>query len=168
MKWRRYVRVVRAFSRGECLAIIALAKRFQDESDAHLGRAIEVSVPRTPGWLLGRAEQLLLATNPWRLALDGMRQRPSIIRYRHGHWIRMHVDYKAHIGDWSKLTAIVLLSEPRDFDGGGLRITEEGRPVAMNRGDAVVFPSFHLHGVVPVTRGERIIMAAWAVGPPLV
>jgi hypothetical protein len=37
----------------------------------------------------------------------------------------------------------------------------------MQKGDAVIFPSFTLHRVTPVLSGIRIVLSAWISGPPL-
>ena len=36
--------------------------------------------------------------------------------------------------------------------------------IEMNKGDIVVFPSYLMHRVTPVTRGERYSLVAWACG----
>jgi PKHD-type hydroxylase len=63
-----------------------------------------------------------------------------------------------------KLSVVVMLSNPADFEGGTFELNQ-GAP-ALAQGDVVAFPSFHRHRVTPVTRGIRRSMAAWFHGPP--
>lgn len=84
-----------------------------------------------------------------------------------------HFDWHADIGDGPlarrrKLTIVAQLSDPADYDGGALELNPAGRPVEAPRGfgDAVLFPSFVLHRVAPVTRGARYSLTLWAHGAP--
>lgn len=104
--------------------------------------------------------------NPWRYTLSGLAQPPSILRYTRGCKTRPHVDYQPYEDDLSKMTLLVMLSKPTDYDGGDL-IVNEGEPLRLGQGDAVIFPANALHEVTEVTRGERFVLAAWAAGPSL-
>ena len=67
-----------------------------------------------------------------------------------------------------KLSCVVQLSDPHDYDGGDLEITEARIPLdhgARNQGTAVFFPSMLRHKANPVTRGVRYSLAAWFDGP---
>lgn len=64
-----------------------------------------------------------------------------------------------------KLSCIVMLSDPSDYEGGGLSLGMRNEPVRLQRGSVVVFPSFLVHKVYPVTSGERYTLVAWAEGP---
>jgi PKHD-type hydroxylase len=66
-----------------------------------------------------------------------------------------------------KLTVVVPLSDPADYEGGTLEFDENGairRPPQVP-GAPVCFPSWLLHRVTPVTKGRRYSMAAWIRGP---
>lgn len=66
-----------------------------------------------------------------------------------------------------KLTLVVQLSEPGNYDGGALELWPDGTAQEAPRaiGAAILFPAFVLHRVVPVTRGERQSLTIWAHGP---
>ena len=69
-----------------------------------------------------------------------------------------------------KLAGVILLSDPKDFEGGAFQI-HDGRVLdvpLLNRGDAVVLPSYVLHRVTPVTHGVRKTLVVWATGPRFV
>lgn len=61
----------------------------------------------------------------------------------------------------------VLLSDAAEFDGGRFELgAHAGVEAPMQRGDAVVFPSYLRHRVTPVTRGVRVALVGWFTGPP--
>jgi PKHD-type hydroxylase len=64
-----------------------------------------------------------------------------------------------------KLTVLAFLNE--DFEGGRLylQIGHEKIYPPQNAGTVLVFPSFVLHGVEPVTKGIRRSVVTWLVGP---
>jgi PKHD-type hydroxylase len=68
------------------------------------------------------------------------------------------------------LTVVLLLNEPElDFQGGAfqLNLSEERFPetVPLKKGSVVIFPSFLLHRVCPVTSGLRKTLVLWCIGP---
>jgi len=64
-----------------------------------------------------------------------------------------------------KLTTLLFLND--DFEGGKLFLLYGKEKVypSQNKGDVVIFPSFVLHGVEPVTKGIRRSIVTWLVGP---
>ena len=77
-----------------------------------------------------------------------------------------HVDaFHSHSLETRKLTSLVFLND--DFEGGKFFIqTGEKRTYPpQKKGTVVVFPSFQLHGVEPVTSGVRYSTVTWLVGP---
>jgi len=68
-----------------------------------------------------------------------------------------------------KLSVTFLLNEPGvDFEGGDFQINsgqeKDAESVKMKKGDIIVFPSFMLHRVKPVTKGVRKSLVGWVVG----
>jgi PKHD-type hydroxylase len=82
-----------------------------------------------------------------------------------------HIDEESQ---WSevtrKISATVLLSDPKDYDGGEFEIIPYGmvnepevyKPAA---GDIIFFASHMPHRVRPVTRGVRKSLVSWILGP---
>lgn len=70
-----------------------------------------------------------------------------------------------------KLTVVVQLSDPSEYEGGdldfytGVPLTEQERTDIRAKGTLVTFPGFVLHGVKPITRGMRYSLTAFCVGP---
>jgi len=71
------------------------------------------------------------------------------------------------IGETRKLSVTLLLDD--NFEGGEFQInagTEKyGKTLPAKKGRAIVFPSYMIHRVTPVTRGIRRSLVAWCVGP---
>lgn len=76
-----------------------------------------------------------------------------------------HQDYQATVS--RKLSLVLQLSYPSDYEGGELQFMMEGKPtpVEKERGLIVLFPSFALHQVTPVTKGSRQTLVSWISGP---
>lgn len=66
-----------------------------------------------------------------------------------------------------KLSIVVQLSDPADYDGGQFEFFNMPSPgdTFKQRGSVLVFPSFFPHRVLPVTRGERDSLVSWIEGP---
>jgi len=83
-----------------------------------------------------------------------------------GHY-HAHVDTFMKPGDAEcrKLTVLVFLND--DFEGGRLFLQNGHKKIypPQSAGTCLVFPSFILHGVEPVTKGIRRSIVTWLVGP---
>jgi len=67
-----------------------------------------------------------------------------------------------------KLSLSLILNDPDiDFEGGELQFGHESNYEAaqVKKGTIVLFPSFELHRVSPVTRGIRKSLVVWVLGP---
>ncbi len=89
-----------------------------------------------------------------------------------GHYYRPHQDAGLVAGDrltQRKLSVIVQLSDPDDYDGGEFRMhqvgTEPPAEVVRKQGTLLIFPSLVMHGVSAVTRGTRYSLVGWYPGP---
>jgi len=65
-----------------------------------------------------------------------------------------------------KFSLSILLTDPSEYDGGELKI-HDGNIVntPKDQGVAIAFPSWQLHCVTPVTRGQRHSLVVWVTGP---
>ena len=63
-----------------------------------------------------------------------------------------------------KLSGILLLNDPSEFEGGKLEFRDVPSP-ELKKGSIIVFPSFLDHRVTPVTSGVRYTAVSWVVGP---
>lgn len=66
-----------------------------------------------------------------------------------------------------KISMSVVLND--DYEGGEFEYLISKDPVSLKlgKGDIVIFPSYLLHRVKPVTKGTRYSLVGWALGSPL-
>jgi predicted 2-oxoglutarate/Fe(II)-dependent dioxygenase YbiX len=64
-----------------------------------------------------------------------------------------------------KVSCLAILND--DFEGGKFFIQTGHDKIypPQEKGDIIIFPSFMLHGVEPVTKGQRFTVITWLVGP---
>lgn len=84
---------------------------------------------------------------------------------------RGHYDWHSDVGASDiarrrKLTMVIQLSEPDQYEGGLLQLNPAGHvfDAPMERGTAIFFPSFVLHRVAPTTAGLRYSLTQWVHG----
>ena len=77
-----------------------------------------------------------------------------------------HQDFGA-AGPSRKLSMVLQLSDPSEYEGGELQILTKREPITMQkkRGLITVFPAWTLHQVTPVVKGTRQTLVAWISGP---
>lgn len=93
---------------------------------------------------------------------------PMFARYGPGRRYGVHTD-NAIVEDqngWPVRTDIsftLFLSEPDAYDGGALLVRDPAgdREFRPGAGSVVFYPTGQLHGVTPVTRGERLVCVGW-------
>lgn len=76
-----------------------------------------------------------------------------------------HVD-KTYKNVIRKLSIVVQLSDPSDYDGGDFEYYDAAtpEPLPRDRGTMLAFPSWAMHRVTPVTRGTRHSLVGWVSG----
>lgn len=171
-----------ALSAADCDRIIALvnAGPMKDAGlvrgqTAHQLRRAEIAwlddLPEA-AWVMDRMVGLVSRGNRDGFGFDltDFGESAQVARYgaeREGHF-GWHSDIGA--GQWAakrKLTVVVQLSDPADYEGGALELWPDSNiaTAPRQRGLATVFPSFVLHRVTPVTAGTRWSLTLWAHGP---
>lgn len=66
-----------------------------------------------------------------------------------------------------KLSMVLSLSDPSDYEGGELQVMRSAKTehLELKKGRAWFFPAWMLHRVTPVTRGIRRTLVLWIGGP---
>lgn len=102
----------------------------------------------------------------WNYAIDTL-DPVQIGRYGPGARYKIHQDTSATLTPPRKITAVLMLSDPADYEGGVLKLGATPKPtVAPNtQGTIIVFPSTTAHEVTEITAGVRYTAVAWARGP---
>jgi len=68
-----------------------------------------------------------------------------------------------------KISAVIQLSDPSEYEGGELQVQNGGVTVAEKaKGSFIIFPSWMTHKVTPVTQGVRKTLVLWVDGPAFI
>lgn len=96
---------------------------------------------------------------------------PEIIQYTEYYQDGGHYDYHLDMGKGvplctRKISVAVQLSDPKEYEGGDFEILRGTYPEKMlkGKGVALLFPSYLLHRVTPVTKGIRKSLVFWVGG----
>jgi predicted 2-oxoglutarate/Fe(II)-dependent dioxygenase YbiX/alkylated DNA repair dioxygenase AlkB len=104
--------------------------------------------------------------NSWKFDVTHANQTDYLKYDVDGHYYA-HVDtfINPNEPECRKLTVLMFLNE--DFEGGRLFLQNGHKKFypPQNAGTCIVFPSFIVHGVEPVTKGIRRSVVTWLVGP---
>lgn len=92
----------------------------------------------------------------------------QLARYKANQFYNWHYDedmISHRNGKNRKLTAIIMLSENAEYQGGLLRLKDDDETqLLINQGDLIVFPSHLEHRVEAVTSGTRMTATMWVQG----
>ena len=167
-----------AFSKEECEKIIKLGNSLVKKEGTIFGenkgfRKSKVSwlYPcDDTNWLYKRLTDIIVELNKryFQFDIDGFGEGLQFTHYKEpdGKY-KKHVD-KGYDGLTRKLSLVLQLSDPDTYEGGDLlmHIDDPGQKIEKKQGKLVLFPSYVLHEVTPVTKGERYSLVAWLTGKP--
>lgn len=119
-------------------------------------------------WLFRKMDQLFFRT--WKINRIATMQYTV---YRPGGFFNWHNDNSLNPGQpWVNCpgsnrvaSAVIQLSDPKDYDGGQLEIIHPAGPIfaPTHRGSTVAFTSSMYHKAHPVLRGIRKTLVCWAL-----
>lgn len=122
-------------------------------------------------WVFNKLSHIASSLNAqyYRFDLTGFGESIQLTNYdqsEHGMY-GWHVDYGGKVSPSRKLSLVLQLTDPSQYEGGNLQIMTGGEPqtVRKQRGLVAAFPSYVLHQVTPVTSGNRQSLVAWISGP---
>lgn len=122
-------------------------------------------------WLYERLMNMALEANKvlWNFDLHSMPEQIQYTTYNSsekGHY-GAHQDVGAGNASLRKLSITVQISSPDDYEGGDLQIMQGNEAwdnTPRGLGTAVLFPSYMMHRVTPVTSGTRRSLVLWVGG----
>lgn len=126
-------------------------------------------------WLYNDLSEMIYEANKvmWQFDIWGVFD--SGIQYTIYDEVGAHYDWHADIGvgrsAMRKISMTLLLNEPDvDFEGGDLEFMLGNEVTTIDRSIGgnccILFPSYFLHRVTPVTAGVRKSLVFWCTGPP--
>ena len=124
-------------------------------------------------WLYDRLMDCIAEANEvmWNFDLHGLTDSIQYTEYdgTEEGFYGWHVDIGPRELALRKVSLVVQWSDPSEYEGGELHLkTGSGETTTPNmRGTVIVFPSYLLHRVTPVTSGLRKSLVLWAGGSRL-
>jgi PKHD-type hydroxylase len=166
-----------AFSVEECKKIIEIGNRKGLIEGSTVGKTKELRKSKISWlypsddleWAYRRITDIILELNSkfFKFDLYGFIEGFQFTHYKEpGGKYKKHVD-KGKDGQIRKLSLTIQLSDPTSYEGGDFLLYEGEKPTIFpkEQGKLIAFPSFTLHEVKPVTKGERYSLVAWITGP---
>lgn len=169
----------RIFSAADCRRIIGLplptmpAEVYDGHAhgarvDYQHRRTNEKPIPPTAEyeWIyqpLGRIAREANA-NAYRFQLSDV-MTAHVLEYTPDGFFDWHLDLGSGLTSSRKLTMVTFLTPPEEYEGGNLCFMDSGDPLRLPQGTTVIFPSYLLHKVEPVTKGMRFTLVSWVHGP---
>ncbi len=109
----------------------------------------------------------------WNYDIYGILEPLQILCYEASHNQENIQDhYSKHIDNQEfysnrKISFSVQLSQAQDYEGSELKLygDREAEKLPKDRGTMILFPSFILHEVTPITQGKRWALVGWVSGP---
>lgn len=122
-------------------------------------------------WVFSKLAHVASSLNSqfYRLDLTGFGEPLQLTNYDQSEngMYGWHQDYGGKRNISRKLSMVLQLTDPAQYEGGNLQVLSSANPmnVRKQRGLIAVFPSYQLHQVTPVTQGSRQSLVAWLSGP---
>jgi len=119
-------------------------------------------------WIYIKLQNLVehINDNFFKFHITGINEGLQFTKYESpgGHY-HTHFD-KMFEGVIRKLSLTIQLTDSSKYEGGNLEIYQSHEPLVMEKeqGMAVLFPSYVLHRVTPITKGERCSLVGWFTG----
>lgn len=122
-------------------------------------------------WIYERLADLTKIANDtlWKFDITSMPEQIQFTEYYEdgGHY-DWHTDIGSDFASIRKISITVQLSENDDYEGGDFEMLRGSGTCKSTRkkGSAILFPSYILHRVTPVTKGTRKSFVLWLGGKP--
>jgi PKHD-type hydroxylase len=164
-----------AFSKKECQTIINIAKdkglikgKTKEESDIRDSKISWLYPVDNMDWVFRRVTDITLNLNErfFKFDLFGLNEGFQFTNYEapSGKYGK-HVDRGMNM-PVRKLSISIQLTNPEEYEGGELYLYDDDKGTLMDKtqGTLIMFPSYVLHEVMPVTKGERNSLVTWVTG----
>lgn len=120
-------------------------------------------------WLWHKLSKLANTANDAHFNFDllGFKECAQFTIYdENGSHYNWHMDYGAGRMSVRKLSIVVQITPPDQYEGGDLQLLYSNHPTVANKslGNAIVFPSYTMHRVTPITSGKRYSLVIWVSG----
>ena len=181
-KVHSYAYQKKVFTKEECEKIINIAKNKSwsrgkirsvkkcldyEKQDMRSSNICWISCDEETDWIFSKIIYSAFKLNAdfFQFNISGMDEGLQFTNYKSSDRYDKHIDicYNAKV---RKLSLSIQLTDPNNYEGGELYIYENRKGTLMRKqqGDLIIFPSYMLHEVKPVTYGERNSLVTWITG----
>jgi PKHD-type hydroxylase len=164
-----------AFSKEECQKIIDIANnkglikgKTKGESDVRDSKISWLYPNDDMDWVFRKVTDIILNLNDkfFKFDIFGLHEGFQFTNYvapsgKYG----KHIDRTVNIVV-RKLSVSIQLTDPKEYKGGELYLYDNDKGTLMDKtqGTLIMFPSYVLHEVMPVTKGTRNSLVTWVTG----
>ena len=167
----------KVFTKEECEKIIKIAKnkgltkgttRSKDETDVRQSQICWLYAFDNLEWVFKKITDIVLNLNSRFFNFDifGLNEGLQFTNYKApSNKYGKHID-KGLDNVIRKLSLSIQLTNPKEYEGGELFLYEDEKGIEMKKeqGTLILFPSYILHEVKPITKGERNSLVSWVTG----
>jgi len=171
------------FNEYEIQTIINHSKQYQLEKAKLENNAEENSIrnneivfigPEGIEWLFSRLANVCSEMNERFFKFDvfGLAEGLQFTQYTApNQFYKMHMD-KLFMKNVRKLSIVVQLTDENEYEGGDLELIlgadDDTVKMTRKKGKVIMFPSYIIHQVTPITKGQRHSLVGWITGKPFV
>jgi PKHD-type hydroxylase len=119
-------------------------------------------------WVYDRIQNMVIEANKiWNFNIHSVIDSIQYTEYLEGGG---HYDWHVDIGPGSinhrKISITIQLSDVDEYEGGDFEIWSGGefKKLSKKKGSGILFPSFLMHRVTPITKGVRKSLVLWVGG----
>lgn len=122
-------------------------------------------------WFIERLSGMVQKANTamrWNFQLDGFHEKIQYSRYESeagGFFDGQYDVGKSPAHSSRKLSITIQLSDASEYEGGELELYSVGS-APKRKGSVIIFPSFLMQRIAPLTKGVRESLVVWVSGPP--
>ena len=128
-----------------------------------------ISYDDNSGWLYDKIYPLIMEANSilWGFSIASIDDSIQYTEYyENGGHYDWHMDMGSFPNNNRKVSITIQLSNPDDYEGGDFEFWLNDTPwkAPKEQGLAILFPSYLMHRVTPVTKGTRKSLVLWVGG----
>tara|TARA_R100001244_G_scaffold105562_2_gene78317 strand:+ start:4023 stop:4610 length:588 start_codon:yes stop_codon:yes gene_type:complete len=170
----------KVFTKKECEHIVKLGKK-EGLGKAFVGNKNKLNNKQRKGkiswihpiksntWMFERITYYLNELNKkyFKFELDGFLEGFQFTNYKNKEFYDWHIDRGFNSTYARKLSLTIQLTDPTEYRGADLVLSESTEETVINekeQGTLIVFPSFTMHKITPIIKGERNSLVGWCSG----
>lgn len=140
------------------------------QEEVRRGNLVFLNVNSQIIWLFDKLGHAAVSSNNahFQFELLGFHQGLQLANYRENDHFNWHLDIGNQGTSNRKLSLSLQLDDGNSYEGGDLQFMVDSQVynAPREKGTLIIFPSYILHRVTPITAGSRMSVVGWVTGPP--